>query len=347
MTTPHSITVNLADEYPIFKQDGDLLVSLPKRNEGRRYSLTSNAQTGETYYIEYTDQDEAEADLQMGKWEADAPKREIEAKRQEDEAKKFEESLQYQDRLVAFLDILGWKQAVLSEGNHVVKMLGKILAQMQGVTSHFNSLRNLVSEDQKWPGDPVMTQFSDCLVFSAESNSHGREALENALSILTSNLMQFRFLLRGGITRGQLFHDSGLVYGPALIKAYELENELALYPRVILSNELSLEWESRGIRRGTPWIKDFDGYLFFNFLPPFMGSPFFTDQKLWQSRLTPIRELILSKASDPDCDEKVYAKYAWLAYYFDRVCDEYPEIELEKVRETAMNIRSGKWDDKV
>ena len=240
MNTPQSITVNLSGEYPIYKRGCGTLVRLAVRNAGRRYSLTSNLQTGETYYLEYTDQEEAQADLQKAEWEAGEPKREIEARRQADEARKFEEALQYQDRVVAFLDILGWKNAVLSEGNHVVKMLGKTLAQLQGVTSHFNSLRKLLPEDQKWPGDPVMTQFSDCLVFSAESNSHGREAVQNALFILTSNLIQFGFLLRGGITRGPVFHDSGLVYGPALIEAYELESKEASAPRVILSKELSL-----------------------------------------------------------------------------------------------------------
>lgn len=347
MNVPQSITVNLAGEYPIFKRDGDKLIRLPVRNAGRRYSLTSNVQTGETYYLEYTDQEEAQADLQKAEWEAGAHKREIEEQRQADEARQFEEALRYQNRVVAFLDILGWKKAVLSEGDHVVSMLGKTLAQLQGVTSHFSSLRKLLPEDQKWPGDPVMTQFSDCLVFSAESNLHGREALQRALFILTSNLLQFGFLLRGGVTRGHLFHDSGLVYGPALIEAYELESKVASAPRVILSKELSLEWGGREITGGYPWIPSDDGHLFFNFLSPFMGNLFFTDQKLWQNRLTPIRELIIGKASDPTCPEDVYAKYEWLASYFDRVCDECPEIDLERVAEIASHIRSGKRNGKA
>jgi hypothetical protein len=344
MNAHRSVTVNLAGEYPIFKRDGDKLVRLLARNADRRYSLTTNVQTGETYHIEYTDQEEAQADLEKAEWEADTPKREIEAKRQEEEARKFEEALQYQNRVVAFLDILGWKQAVLSDGNDVVKILGKTLAQLQGVTRHFNSLKTLLPEVQKWPGDPVMTQFSDCLVLSVESNSHGRETLQNALLTLTSILIQFGFLLRGGITRGPLFHDSGLVYGPALIEAYELESKVASVPRVILSKELSAEWGDHEVAGGFPWIPSDDSHLFFNFLPPFMGNRFFTDQKLWQNRLTPIRELILSKAADSNCSEHVYAKYKWLASYFDRVCDEHPEFGLERVTELAMHVRFGKRD---
>lgn len=344
MNTPPSISVDLAGQYPIFKRDGNKLVRLESRNAARRYSLTTNVQTGETYYLEFTDEEEAQADLQKAEWEAGAPAREAEAKRQADEAQRFLDALQYKNRVVAFLDILGWKQAILSignEGKNVVKMLGQTLAQLQGVTRHFNSLKKLLPEDQKWPGDPVMTQFSDCLILSVEYDSYGRQTLQNVLSILTSNLIQFGFLLRGGVTRGDLFHDGGLVFGPALIGAYELESKIASTPRVILSKELSAEWGGREITGGFPWIPSGDGHLFFNFLPPFMGNPFFNDPKLWQNRLGPIRELILRKAADPTCPEDVFSKYVWLASYFDKVCDEYPNFNLERVTQEAAQIRFG------
>ena len=70
-------------------------------------------------------------------------------------------------------------------------------------------------------GNPVLTQFSDSLVISVDDDRYGRDALQNALYSLTSNLIDYGFLLRGGVTRGELFHDVGLVFGPALIEAYE------------------------------------------------------------------------------------------------------------------------------
>ena len=339
---PVSVSVNLAGQYPIFKRDGTNLVRLESRNPARRYSLTTNVQTGETYYLEYTDEEEAQANAQKAAWEAGAPAREVEAKRQADEAQKFEAALQYKDRIVAFLDILGWKQAVLSTSNgdgSVVKVLGKTLAQLQGVTGHFNSLKRLLPENKKWPGDPIMTQFSDCLVLSVENDSHGKDALQNALFILTSNLIQFGFLLRGGVTRGNLFHDGGLTFGPALIEAYELESKVASAPRVILSKDLSSKWGGQETSGGFPWIPGGDGHLFFNFLPPFMGNPFFRDKQLWRSRLTPIRELILRKAADTACSEEVFSKYLWLASHFDKVCDEYPNCGLEPVTRLAADTR--------
>ena len=127
MKRSQSITVNLAGEYPIYKRDGENLVQLTSQNPGRRYGLTTNVSTGKTYYLEYTDEEEAQANIQKAEWEANAPAREAEAKRQADEAQRFENELRYKNCIVAFLDILGWKRAVLSEEHGrgaAVKILG-------------------------------------------------------------------------------------------------------------------------------------------------------------------------------------------------------------------------------
>lgn len=344
MKTPSNVTVNLVGEYPVYKREGEKLVRLAVQDPRRRYSLTTNVQTGEIYYLQFTDEEEAQADHQKTDWEAGAPAREAEAKRQADEAERFENAIRYETRIVAFLDILGWKDAIQSKehgSGDFVKALGKTLAQLQWVASHFNSLSRLLPKDMKWPGNPVMTQFSDSLVISVDDGEQGREVLQTALLVLTSNLINFGFLLRGGVTRGEVFHDGSLVFGPALIDAYELESKFASTPRVILSKELSVKWGDRDASGALPWAPSPDGYLFFNFLPPFMGSPFFTDQKLWQSRLGPIRDLILRKAQDANCPEDVFAKYIWLAGYFDKVCDEQPNCGVERVLQLAMEKRWG------
>lgn len=336
-----NVKVDLSQKYPVYKREGERLVELTARNPGRRYSLSTNVQTGETYYLEFTDEEEQQADMDKSAWDAAAPDREAKEREIMEEAKKFEASLQYKNRIVAFVDILGWKQAVLSKGEHVVKMLGKALANLQSIANHYNSLNGLLLAGEKWPGDLLITQFSDCLVLSAEDEKSGRDALEDALHILSSTLIEFGFLLRGGVVRGDIYHDARLVYGPALIESYELESRFAVVPRIILSPELSGEWGGAQVGRGVPWIPGGDGYLFFNFLPPFFGNPFLKNEALWRARLNPIRELILGRAGDPGCTEGVYSKYRWLASYFDRVCDDCPNFGLERVAHLAERLRVG------
>lgn len=339
MNPVQDITVDLAGEYPHFKREGEKLVRLEAPNPTHRYSLTTNMQTGETYYLEFTDEEEAQADAQKAEWDAGAPEREAEAKRRADEAALFETRLRYETRVVAFLDILGWRSAITRGGCDFVKALGKTLAQLRWVANHFNSLSGLLPKDMGWPGNPVMTQFSDSLVISVDDSSQGKEVLQTALQVLTSNLLASGYLLRGGVTRGEIFHDGNLVFGPGLNHAYDLESKFASTPRVILSRELALEWEGKDTNGALPWAPSPDGYLFFNFLPPFMGNPLLTNPQLWQNHLGPVRDLILKKARERECPEDVFAKYVWLAGYFDNVCDEQPQCGVEKVLQLAMQLR--------
>lgn len=47
-------------------------------------------------------------------------------------------------------------------------------------------------------------------------------------------MLRLRYLVRGGIVRGNLYHQEGKIVGPALIKAYKLERDKAVYPRIII-----------------------------------------------------------------------------------------------------------------
>lgn len=46
------------------------------------------------------------------------------------------------------------------------------------------------------------------------------------------------WLLRGGISIGQLFIDDVMVWGDALLKAYYLEDKIANYPRIIIDKNV-------------------------------------------------------------------------------------------------------------
>src|ERR1700734_1453383 len=49
------------------------------------------------------------------------------------------------------------------------------------------------------------------------------------------------FLLRGGITVGEVVHDDECVFGPGLVRAYELESKKAYYPRFVLDHDVAAE----------------------------------------------------------------------------------------------------------
>lgn len=225
-----TVKVELGRDHPTFKREGDQLVPLEGRDPQRRYGLVIDGSVGGPYFVEFTDEEELEADRREVEWEKSAPEREAIAKEQAEAAEKFANALRYKVRIVAFLDILGWKSAVLSkdeEGSSVVKALGKALSQMRGAATYFNSLSKILPQHQEAFGTPLVTQFSDSLVISVDDSSLGKKTLQDALFILTSSLIEHGMLLRGGVVRGEILHDEAMVFGPALITAYQLESEIA------------------------------------------------------------------------------------------------------------------------
>ena len=52
------------------------------------------------------------------------------------------------------------------------------------------------------------------------------------------SFLQEGILIRGAITRGELFHYGDTIFGPALVEAYELESKIAIYPRIIFTRDV-------------------------------------------------------------------------------------------------------------
>ena len=132
-----------------------------------------------------------------------------------------------------------------------------------------------------------------------------------------------------------------MVYGPGLIRAYELENKHACMPRILLDQPLTEAWgegpayyEKNGSLIGYQklWRLDDDGWRFFDFLQPFPNTPGMpVNINLAEATLDPVRKLIASGPSNHRGDERIYPKYSWLARYFNVVLQERPEISIEQV----------------
>jgi hypothetical protein len=54
------------------------------------------------------------------------------------------------------------------------------------------------------------------------------------------------FLLRGGVTVGDIVHEDEIVFGPGLNRAYHLEDKIALYPRFVVDTNCVKEFGELG-----------------------------------------------------------------------------------------------------
>jgi hypothetical protein len=54
-----------------------------------------------------------------------------------------------------------------------------------------------------------------------------------SLTSLSFELLCLGYFVRGAIALGKLYHDDEMVFGDALVRAYELETSVARFPRIL------------------------------------------------------------------------------------------------------------------
>lgn len=169
--------------------------------------------------------------------------------------------------IVAYLDILG-----ISE--RMKKSNAQQLLDM-------NKLHNLYTFSVDWTRktamdgnkDIIFKIFSDNIIIAKKLPSTPIER-KQAIKVLLYCASHFQelaasdsvgWLIRGGISIGELFIDDVMVWGEALINAYKLESNIAIYPRVVIDSKivstiLCFNEISDFVRR------DFDDVYFLNYL---------------------------------------------------------------------------------
>lgn len=143
----------------------------------------------------------------------------------------------YEERIVCFLDILGFRSHLAGTTSADGK---DVPDKIQAIAKAIEIIRDVGDADRpdERP-DTQVTQFSDSLVvsFPARTNSGVFFALLGIMWI-QMRLVQHGMLCRGGIAQGKLIHTARLIFGPAFVEAYNLETRVAIYPRVILSEAI-------------------------------------------------------------------------------------------------------------
>lgn len=171
--------------------------------------------------------------------------------------------MDYQERLVCFIDLLGFKSTIdqtidsdeirlrlyeviksLKESSLKTGMYGIIPVWCAHPDKPFQLASEIYGENiidelsESFPLD--ITQFSDSFVISCPSDNYGSclLLLQCIYFIKIKFFYDLGMMLRGGIALGQLIHEEGgALFGPAMNEAYGIESKLAIYPRVVISED--------------------------------------------------------------------------------------------------------------
>lgn len=229
----------------------------------------------------------------------------------------------YRDRVLAFVDLLGWSSLV-SASRDTPEVLRALRNSMSWMLRVRNTAEKFRDEFRRAPSSNAhllqqVGQFSDTVVISCRPTPEATHHL-----IYTVQQFCNRVLLsdppiftRGAIVRGQLLHDGNVIFGPALIDAYRLEQSEAKAPRVLVSDEVcrllafepsKADWPDR-----IPIARDRDGKLFIDFLQEAGNTIHF-----WTSTL---RAWVLQKNRADRCRppgperESILRKNRWMLDY--------------------------------
>ena len=221
----------------------------------------------------------------------------------------------YEDRVTAFVDILGWRSLVEKDEDRARDIANVLL---RTYSNGFAAAEAELAERGFGGQSSVRkTLFSDCFVIS--SFMAEREQLLRIVQEVVRTLLLSKLSARGAVTFGKLIHQpNGLVVGPALVRAYELESREADYGRVLLDKPGPNEprWSVAGYE-----MVDHRGALV---LPPMRGSP------NWQLELEIVREQIRINTG------AAQRKWCELARFFSMSFDNW---DAHRTDETAKAFR--------
>jgi hypothetical protein len=167
----------------------------------------------------------------------------------------------YQEYVVAFLDILNFSQLVYDTKNNVI-FAGLFNALSTGVDQNGFLLKNGF--------DGLKTSvISDSIVLSLNVNTDKLfEKLNRLLFMVVTSFAEENILVRGGISKGLLYHQDSIVFGPALVQAYHLEDQYANYPRCIIDKDviegLVKDLTPDDADLADNFTEDLDGFLYFD-----------------------------------------------------------------------------------
>src|ERR1700738_2452509 len=179
------------------------------------------------------------------------------------------------ERFTLFFDFLGTADAATSWPKERLYPFLDLLISL----AHVESVEDISGTAQENGSyrliiTPEVTTFSDNIVVSYPSvpdegppgdrfkSFWAKIVCEDAIRILSAVAemgLRIGVLIRGGFSFGQLYHENGVVFGEAMVDAYQLENTHAVHPRVLVSERIIEKLTGLPEAELTFLLKDTDG----------------------------------------------------------------------------------------
>lgn len=148
--------------------------------------------------------------------------------------------MDYEDRYVAFIDILGFSELVRRSSSEadLLERLVKVLSEIRGYQN------SVYKDDSRHLVGLEISSFSDCIVVSAKCSDSGLGFVLGVVIRVYNELFHQGIFIRGAICKGKMIHNENIVLGQGVISAYKLESGTAMYPRIIFDTDVAEDFLS-------------------------------------------------------------------------------------------------------
>jgi hypothetical protein len=152
------------------------------------------------------------------------------------------------------------------------------------------------------------------------------------VAFLQAEMARQGYLIRGAITVGDLYLDEDIVFGPALLEAYDAESKLAIFPRVILCENAVKEFKPNWTRKIPDLLIDSDNKVFIDYLDATVMIAY-PDDRPFTEFTDGHKVLVVENLKKYKDNPHIRAKYEWAAIYHNSFCDRFPNLfnENEKI----------------
>ncbi|TWT89087.1 hypothetical protein Mal64_25790 [Pseudobythopirellula maris] len=124
----------------------------------------------------------------------------------------------------ALLDILGYRAFLRRD-------------EEKGAVEFRHTMESALSKLDDVGKDYSVQAISDTVIITRAEHNTGHEFIELVRKTIVAFLKE-GVLVRGGITYNNHYKNGNVTYSPALTRAYEIENKEAIYPRVVVDENV-------------------------------------------------------------------------------------------------------------
>ena len=143
----------------------------------------------------------------------------------------------YEKKILVFFDVLGFKDMVQRKYKDKPEKIKEILNMMHVLSSPSYTSELIIFSDS----------VINILEIKPKYNEHG-QTFADYLNVIFNNIATIQVnmfglygvLIRGSIVIGDIYYEreNNLLFGPALVDAYELESKYSIYPRFLIGKSI-------------------------------------------------------------------------------------------------------------